>query len=268
MGQVLLPDKIGQLSEAGGTITLAPSRLTIGGQQYDTSALNVAADVGLANTRYQIFAVRNAGNTELVISQNENSVGPAGFNAWKLVGSYYTNGLSSVGFGAFLNIKGSPKTVENPIDYELDITDANEVSVVSGSPVTKFGSWVRDGEFVEIRFSYYHTTTPGSTGAAGAYHIYGPGFLSRDIAPGASNTGHPYGDFYGDVGGGSPSIFNTVPVVGTPYFRGRNRIGDGQTSVVSFAPGTTYQMSNNFVGVTGSCRFPVQGWTSTPIEDL
>lgn len=105
MGQRLLEDKIGTLNESASNIVLGPSRLTIGGQQYiTTSNIQIAANLSSANTRYQVFAVENSGAVQLIISQNENSVGPSGYSAWKLVGSYYTGTLSQ--FLQFNNING------------------------------------------------------------------------------------------------------------------------------------------------------------------
>lgn len=107
MGQVLQKDRIGALSESSGTITLGSSVLTIGGQQYVTSALNVSATLAAANTRYQIYAVLNSGVVELVVSTNENSVGPVGYVAWKLVGSYLSASIGS--FSSFISITGIPE---------------------------------------------------------------------------------------------------------------------------------------------------------------
>jgi hypothetical protein len=112
MAQRLYEDKIPVLTESSGTITLAAgARLTIGGQQYITSsALNVSADTSTANARWQVYAVVSGGVVSLVISQNENSVGPAGYTSWKLVGCYVNNGESAPGFGTLVNIEGVPAT--------------------------------------------------------------------------------------------------------------------------------------------------------------
>lgn len=116
MGQILFQDKIGALTNSGSNILMAasssaPAYLTIGGQQYAvTSQLSVAKPSLTANARYQVFAVQSAGVVSLVISQNENSTGPAGFSSWKLVGCFRANGLASVAFGSFINIVGIPKS--------------------------------------------------------------------------------------------------------------------------------------------------------------
>lgn len=182
MGQVLLQDKIGALSEAGGTITLQPSRLTIGGQQYTTSALNVAADVSSANTRYQIFATVTAGVVSLVVSQNENSVGPAGFNAWKLVGSYMTNGLSPISFGSFINITDTPSTVD-AIRYE-PITQA--FGTISGD---HFQYSLHGNKFkIEATF-----TTGSPDGSTAEVHLPSPFLVNQE-------TTRIYGNGYNGAG--------------------------------------------------------------------
>jgi len=111
-------EKIGTLINAGSDINLGPSVLTIGGLQYTTESTLVVAMPALAESeRYQVYAVQIAGVVSLVISQNENSVGPSGYNTWKLVGSFY----SSVGsnFLQFANIKTKPfEDIEEAIDLD------------------------------------------------------------------------------------------------------------------------------------------------------
>ena len=110
-------DKIGSLSEAGGTMTLAPSILTIGGKQYDTEAsLNVSWGGSAQATLYMIYAVVSGGTVQLVTSTNYNSVGPAGYNAWKLVGAYsigYDIVADAPKFWEFVPIDGERDTVLN-----------------------------------------------------------------------------------------------------------------------------------------------------------
>lgn len=147
MGQRLREDKITALTESGGTITMpAGAILTIGGQQYvTTSDLNVAADLGSANSRYQIYAILNVGVVELEVSSNENSVGPAGASAWKLVGSYYTGTQSQ-----FLQFADVMHAAYSNIKETLNITGSgaftggtlsvsrsgNQISVQAETPLT------------------------------------------------------------------------------------------------------------------------------------
>jgi hypothetical protein len=108
MAQVLFQDKIGTLSHSVGILSLTGSRLTIGGQQYiTTTALSrtITTDVTLTlQNLYYIYAIRNAGNTELRVSINPNSIGPSGFTSWKLVGAFYTD--TTAAFSTFVNKTG------------------------------------------------------------------------------------------------------------------------------------------------------------------
>lgn len=108
MGSILRKDKIGALQESGGNILLQASILTIGGRQYETTTqIQVALPSLTANSRYQVYAVQTAGVVSLVISVNENSQGPAGYNSWKLVGSFLTDNVPA--FDEFTSIKMAPK---------------------------------------------------------------------------------------------------------------------------------------------------------------
>ena len=113
MGQKLRDDKIGALSHSGGIITMAassvlPAWLTIGGQQYRiTSNRTVAVSSLTSHNLFYVYAVQTAGVVSLVISSNVNSVGPAGYLSWKLVGAFLSTFTST--FGDFINIEGAPQ---------------------------------------------------------------------------------------------------------------------------------------------------------------
>lgn len=195
MGQRLFEDKITTLSEAGGTITLpAGARLTIGGQQYVTSAaLNVAATVAAANTRYQVFAILSGGVPILSVSTNENSVGPAGAAAWKLVGSYYTNGNSSIGFGSFVNIEGTPRTTAIP--FEWTVTASTPPTFVG----TNVGTYIIDGNRVIVD----KRTTNINGDGSGVYGFNVPTSFPIDI------TIHPQSAFQNGVVTG-PTFYDSI----------------------------------------------------------
>lgn len=160
MAQRLVADKINTLTHSAGSITLNASAsnnawLTIGGQQYRlTSSISraISADVTMtAAALYMIYVVRNAGVTELRISSNFNSIGPAGFLSWKLVGAFYSNGVSpTVAFGSFVNIEGVPES--GTFDY----------TPTSGwnTNVTHFGTKKRIGDTWEYLMRVVCSGTP------------------------------------------------------------------------------------------------------------
>lgn len=140
MGSLLRRDKIGNLSEAGGTISLAPSILTIGGRQYETtSSINVALPSLTANSRYQVFAVQTAGVVSLVVSQNENSQGPNGYSGWRVVGAFYTDNGSNFLFFADEAVNDYKGIVNNStIIYESEPFIDNLAPGGSGNEVINF----------------------------------------------------------------------------------------------------------------------------------
>lgn len=143
MGQLLGPEKIGALTQTGGVISLAPSNLLIGGQGFKTGILTLSVGSPTANTLYYIYAVRSAGNTILVSSTNANSVGPATYSSWKLVGAYYSNGLASPAFGSFVNIEGALETNYIPFVVSSTLT----------TNVTHTGYWKRSGSSMKWKIN-------------------------------------------------------------------------------------------------------------------
>lgn len=93
MAQILQNDKIGLLSEAAGTITLAASVLTIGGQQYTESSVDATPSVS-NSVFYYVYTVRNAGVTELVIDISPSA--PVGYDSYIKVGAIYTTGAGDI----------------------------------------------------------------------------------------------------------------------------------------------------------------------------
>ena len=82
MGQILQADSIGAVTIVGTTLTLAPSVLTCGGQQYITASLNLSLSGLSASTTYNIFAVSVSNVVSLVKDTNS---APVGYTAYKLV---------------------------------------------------------------------------------------------------------------------------------------------------------------------------------------
>ena len=268
MSQKLFDDKIGTLSHSAGNITMAaspssPARLTIGGQQYSVTANLVVALPSLtANARYQVFAVQTAGVVSIVISTNENSIGPVGYSRWKLIGSLYANGLTSVAFGSFVNIKGAPNSEATP--YNLSITGVSVNPTKGGTIITDLANWKRDGSHADITYSYYHTSA-GTTGT-GIYLFSLPG-LSIDSSKikvvadaNQSNCG---------TCNGYSAVTNVVAGTVYPYSATQLGIQMGNELLAIGPVASTFMTLANVTAVYNfSARVPIVGWSNTPIEDL
>lgn len=136
MAQILFKDKIGTLSEAAGVISLASgSILTIGGQQYTTSAiLQVTPSSLTVNSWYRIYAVESGGAVSLVVDTNNNSTGPSGQSAWKLVGHFYSDSVGAVVGVVAATEDGYAKPEPAKIRYAA----TNAVNLVAGAAVQDF----------------------------------------------------------------------------------------------------------------------------------
>ena len=276
MGAKFGIDKIGLLSHEGGIITLGlPSGslfnvLTIGGQQYRVGVLQrmISADVSLStNNRYMVFAVVSGGTVQLRVSENVNSVGPAGFIAWKLVGAFYSNGLSA--FGSLVNIKGVPKTTP---------WLAGGVRLfIGGTLVTNKGNVTidevhirRDGLMMEYEWRFQKDSTGQSL--AGNYEAAPPTFGSGptayqiDESKIASLVGINYVRTMGIAWWGNS---------GVAYDLIANYVG-GNVLQFAKADGSNETANTVFVNWLGQvihyygCKvqFPVSQWNNTPLEDL
>lgn len=253
MAQKLRDDKIGILQHSAGNIQMLaslsnPAYLTIGGQQYKvTSTLVVALPAMSANTRYQVFAVQSGGVVSLVISQNENSVGPAGYTRWKLVGSLQSNGLSPVAFGSFISIDGVPRT--GRIAFNLQNNSQG-----FGTFSTMDSYYEIDGGFINLNMSM----TIGTRTAVQA-RIGLPDNLTSLITPSRKIVGSMAYD---------PSTTVTYHLIQESSSSGFlypvfNSAGSGGLSPIADA--TT--IFGNGAFISGQGRVPITGYSNTPIKD-
>lgn len=247
MGFLTKPDSIGALTYSSGVITLQPSRLTIGGQQYRTPTLNVALSGLTANTLYMLFVVMTGPSSfQLVVSANYNSVGPVGYTRWKLVGAFYSNGVTgSIAFGAFVkSLLSSP------------VTEYWDTSIAVGNvPITQnLGKMARNGEMAT--FVYSGTIT----GAASGYINFGYGGLIASRTSQAisaftfldDSTQFRYdGSFLASIGSGE--------IAGDRATGGGGPYGWGATNPV--AP-------DNNDKIDGIYSVPISGWSTTPLAYL
>ena len=94
MSQIIQADIIGQVGISGTTFSLAPSVLTLGGQQYPTSStLTLTLSPVSASTKYNIFAIQTSGVVSLVFTTLPS---PAGQTAYKLIYTFSTDASSNI----------------------------------------------------------------------------------------------------------------------------------------------------------------------------
>ena len=117
MGFLTKPDKIGAISHSSGVISLQPSILTVGGQQFTTGVLNYTITGLSASTKYNLFAVAVGATISLVPSTNSITTGPTGYTKFLYLRSFMTNGSSA--FGSFAGAIADPFPVGTVLDSLL-----------------------------------------------------------------------------------------------------------------------------------------------------
>lgn len=247
-------DRIGSLTHGSGNINMGSSIVTIGGLQYDTEgARSVALPAMSANTRYQVYAVINSGDVALVISQNENSVGPAGYSSWKLVGSFYSNGLASVAFGAFLSITGVPKTLSQ-VSW-LPTGNWNVNTAYSGL-------YIRDGSDAIINVNL---TLSGAPNAA-VMRVNAPSNMLIALSEYLSSSAY-IADAVGHASqGGTGYNFQIGNLtVSNMTFIYQSAVSGSQTEVNATLPFAWAAGGQLYIR---NLKVPIQGWSNTAIEDL
>lgn len=261
MGFKLLNDKLGALSHSAGVITIQASILTIGGQQYATAAMTrtISADVTMtANNLYMIYAVVSSGVVQLRISSSVNSVGPAGFTSWQLVGAFYSDGLAVIGFGSFVNITGVPES--RNAWASLCPAHGNWTNITTTTSIYRRGGWADINQFLNF------------TGAAGTGQLLPqlPAQIVVDSGKLSNGSRFPLGHGSGPCGsGGAGASVYSFPVnspSGSSYepLALSNAPGAAVTGVQPTAPATW--QAGNYINMR--LHWPVLGWSNTQLVDL
>lgn len=262
MGQKLREDKILNLQQSGGNISLgAESVLTIGGQQYTlASSIQVALPSLSANTLYMVYAVISGGVPTLVISQNVNSVGPSGYAAWKLVGAFYADGQTSVGFGSFVNIEGVPESGL----WTITPSFPNAITLNATGKVDPIARFRRVGKYGILEF-FMKNGSGGNMSGSGDFRLAYPTNVAfeKEISDMPSNQ-HLFAL--------DNSTLRWWDGAGSPYTRQyflRLNPGLGYFDFVTEA-GSTAGISGVIAETTirVSAEALVTGWSDTPLKDL
>jgi hypothetical protein len=156
--QVFGPDSIGSLTKTGANVvSLSASTITIGGLQYDTGTLSCdistsgfgGLDSGslLTHYLYYVHAVIQSGSPGLVASTSKTS--PAGFNASKLVGAFYSSEIPDVG----------SMVVGNSTDRGIAFTPNFDQIANSNTAIR----WWREGKFLVLTGGWTWGSSGGGT---------------------------------------------------------------------------------------------------------
>lgn len=228
--------QVSQLSHSAGVISAY-----INGVLFQVSVGTLTA-----NTLYMIYYT-SAG---LVISTNVNSVGPSGYSGWVLVGAFYSNGLSSVGFGAFIKDVNSPPQSET--------WDWLPTGAWTGN-VTYTGKALRNKEFIELTVVMTCSAAP-SPNVQQSFN--NPTNITMDTTK--ANGSNFYAAGVGtcqDSGVNSRGcIMQSLGGIIYPYWINSITI-DGVVLTLPFTWGAGDVITANY-------KFPVTGWTATPLKDL
>ena len=170
MSQILYQDNTPPLVRASDTtVTWAntylgnPTRVTLGGQQYTTSALTLdmttngagGLDIGAvaASSTYYVYTVLDSGSLALIVSLATPSFGPAGYTSWTTLGSFSTDSASNIAtvlqVGDELATATSAGTVTSVTD-DIVLADANTVGLQAHTTPQTLIS-VTDGNFINVR---------------------------------------------------------------------------------------------------------------------
>lgn len=255
VGEIQRPN---QLSQGGGLVTVTNLLAKIGGQNHFKSSLSVAFPAFTANNLYMVYAVLAAPNTPaLVISQNNNSVGPVGYTSWDLVGAFYANGLTVPTFGSFIDPNLPPSTGWIPFTGIVTAT----VAPTKGTISSELWLWRRDKEKIDLFWDTVYVTA----GVAGTGNYFYNMPLNLFIS--STNFGFS-GNFVNfKCGNFTVSTTGTGTLIGSIEAIATNALGatsyNGNLLSATFAA-----YSNTAHNLSLEVSVPIDGFTNKPLKDL
>ncbi len=254
MGFLTTQDRIGNVSYSSGIITLQPSLLTIGGQQYRTPTLNVSLSGLTANTLYMVYVVMTGPTSfQLVVSGNYNSTGPAGYTKWKLVRSFISDGITgSVSLGTLFD--PYLPTVYDWVPYTTSVT-------ASSGSLTNFSTSCasrREGSkgFLQGLLSF--------NGAPGTWQY--PRFSSPSNMT-MSNNGLGFYRSQGSFNDTGSNSYGARIFIGSNYIEMESLGGSsGAAMLVSNTSPFAWAATDSIMFEVGPIS--ISGWNNTPIAYL
>lgn len=235
----IIPDG---LSHNSGVITAS-----VFGSNYQANLSGLAA-----NTRYFLYLLNGTLQYTTTVPSTYRSSNPTAI----LVGAFQSNGLSSVAFGAFINIEGAPRS--NPIPF------LPTGSWVSNTTYT--GQYFIDGDYAEFEFNVALSGAPTAT----ALLLNLPMTVDENKFTNPTGTALPnYGIANALCGGNlQGAVYPTrngatqLSVWSIPQTSGA---GHNTTQVSSTNPATF--VNTDWVNVK-RVRLPISGFTNQPLKDL
>lgn len=215
-----------------------------------------------ANTLYFLYLRINAGTAQLFFVTTVPSTYRASFPEAKLVGAFYSNGFSSVAFGAFVTIEGIP--VSNTWSGEGIDIESGGVNLNKGTVATDRYTITRVGDKIEFAFVFYKVVADGSA-TAGQWVVRPPSQFVVDNSKmpniGGENFRNRNSGHLTNSGDGRIGLFN---------WGGSGEFGfqyaNGATN--SLASTTSHSFPTSTWSWNGLIEFPVVGLTNTPLKDL
>jgi hypothetical protein len=220
----------------------------------------ISADVTLvANTLYMVYLVASGGTAALRISTNVNSVGPAGFTSWTLVGAFYSNGALS--FGSMVTITGVPTSEEISYNPTLTSSGGGNITLNATGIIPPAGLWTRHGSHMKLYTAFRNGTGGAATGTAGGVKV---GLPVNITALNSRTSDGNFGSYAGSVGA-------YPPAQGAGALAGAYFIYDF-TSIAFPKPATGAAVSVSDLiaqySINTDCKFAVSGWSNTQLVDL
>jgi len=205
-------DNIGALvTSSASVIQLAPSSITVGGLQYDTSTLQASTSIsgvggiddGTVDSfkTYNVFTILSAGNPALILSLNPI---PAGFTTYTSVGKFTTKASGDINGTSDNNVGAVGDTKHSMLSESAFI-------------IQNGGGWIlMDGR--DVAGSTFHSLT-GNTAIPDArgLHLRGKNNTRSD------GNENPDGDLDVGVYSGSKTAKPTTPLTGTSNTAGGNK---------------------------------------------
>lgn len=235
-----IPD---DLTHSSGTISAV----------FGTTTYNVNLSGLSANTLYYLYIRKVSGVSTLVFVTTAPSTYRLSFSDAVLIGAFYANGLSSVGFGSFVSIEGTPQS---------------EVFNFQGS-----GNWTntlytsrlkRNGDKAEIEYTLAFIGVP----ASGILAVNLPTNLTMVNNKLSSTTGF---NFDSNIDGKAKML------VGSAYEGLVLRNSDtsvvlsyldvdaNEAFVTPTLPGS-FSTTGHYIHITAN--IPISGWSNKPLKDL
>jgi hypothetical protein len=245
-----MPDGTVVTTSSGAKWSFNVSENYLGGMGLDTGSET-------ASTEYYIYVIKIGMRTAGIIVSTVKPIngGPVGYKYWNCIGAFYNNSSSAI--TSIIKGGNNTSTISDFVEYALTIGATTTAPTKATTIIFDKAYWRRNGDTMEIVYTYKHTSNTGAANGSGTYLFPIPAGYTIDTSKIAFDTGYATGTV------GSALIYDTASNVTSAMkiYNSTNMLMSSNSTIL--VGSSNFQITNSTIVYSFTAKVPITGWSAT-----